>query len=510
MRLTGWVWRSLLIAGAAMAAHLSIANAAQQAPVRGGTAVVGLEADWHPLDPLRADAVDDADVDGAIYGTLLDVTPNGKIVPGLAKGYTVSADGLTYELDLRPGMLFQDGTRFDAAAVKFNLDRELDPKNDCWCRAFISAIASVETKGQYRVILHLSKPYSPLPYSLAGIFGGLVASPAAIKKYGKDYPNHPVGAGPFRFVNEQSGNYITLERWKGYWDKGHPYLDKVTFRSIPDSQARYSSLLSGAIQSDENAAFRQVQEAKSNKAVRVQVIPGLGTIFVMFDVKHPPFDKVEARRAVGYATNFAVLNKGLYHDLYTPVQSPFPPASWAHQKTVAGYPSYDLAKAKAMVKKMGGLTFALQVQDSPDVVQLAEALQSEWRQAGMNVTIKQADQVAVINAAHDLTYQAEMYRWRGAFDPALDVSPFFSCNASFNHVGLCNKGLDALMQKGIAEQDHAKRLAIYHEVDERLAEIFPYDFLYAADWWRILSPRLHGVPPMPDNSVDLTHAWLSK
>jgi ABC-type transport system substrate-binding protein len=502
--------RSLVTVAVITAAHLAVANAADPQPVRGGEAVFGLEADWHPLDPLRADAVDDADVDGALYGTLLNVTPKGEIEPGLAAGYTVSADGLTYDLTLRPGMVFQDGTPFDAAAVKFNLDRELDPKNDCWCLAFISAIASVETKGADHVILHLSKPYSPLPYSLAGVFGGLVASPTAIAKYGKDYANHPVGAGPFRYVSQQPGNYVTLERFDGYWDKQRPYLDKVTFRAIPDSQARYSSLQSGAIQSDENAGFRQVQQAKDNHAVDVQTIPGLGTIFVMFDVKHPPFDKVEPRRAVGYATNFAVLNKGLYHDLYTPVQSPFPPASWAHQDKVPDYPAYDVAKAQAMVKQMGGLSFTLQVQNSPDQVQFAEALQSEWKQAGMDVSIKQVDQVAAINAAHDLTYQAEMYRWRGAFDPALNVSPFFACGASFNHVGLCDKDLDALMQQGIAEQDRTKRLAIYHQVDAKLAQIFPYDFLYVADWWRILSPRLHDVPPMPDNSLDLTHAWLSK
>jgi ABC-type transport system substrate-binding protein len=500
----------LSIAAAVIAAHLQCAAAAEQQPVRGGEAVFALEADWHPLDPLRADAVNDTDVDGALYGTLLSVTPKGEIAPGLAAGYTVSADGLTYDLALRPGMVFQDGTPFDAAAVKFNLDRELDPKNDCWCRSFISSIASVETKGADHVILHLSKAYSPLPYSLAGIFGGLVASPTAIQKYGKDYANHPVGAGPFRFVSQQPGNYVTMERWDGYWDKQHPYLDKVTFRAIADSQARYSSLVSGAIQSDENAAFRQVAQAKDNKSVVVQSIPGLGTIFTMFDVKHPPFDKEEARRAVVYATNFAVLNKGLYHELYTPVQSPFPPASWAHQDKVPNYPAYDLAKAREMVKQMGGLTFTLQVQNSPDQVQLAEALQSEWKQAGMNVSIKQADQVAVINAAHDLTYEAEMYRWRGAFDPGLNVSPFFSCNASFNHVGLCDKELDGLMQQGIAEQDRTKRLAVYRQVDARIAQLAPYDFLYVADWWRILSPRLHGVPPMPDNSLDLTQAWLSK
>ncbi|MDQ2763580.1 MAG: ABC transporter substrate-binding protein, partial [Pseudomonadota bacterium] len=190
-----------MIAGAIAVVQLPVADAAEPQPVRGGEAVLGLEADWHPLDPLRADAVDDTDVDGSIYGTLLNVTPKGEIEPGLAAGYTVSTDGLTYDLTLRPGMVFQDGTKFDADAVKFNLDRELDPKNDCWCRSFISSISSVDTKGPDHVILHLSKPYSPLPYSLAGIFGGLVASPTAIMKYGRDYANHPVGAGPFRFVS---------------------------------------------------------------------------------------------------------------------------------------------------------------------------------------------------------------------------------------------------------------------------------------------------------------------
>ncbi len=212
-------------------------------------------------------------------------------------------------------MTFQDGTPFDSAAVKFNLDREFDPKNDCWCRAFISAIKSVETAGAEHVILHRDKPYAPLPYSLAGIFGGLVASPTALQKYGKDYANHPVGAGPFRFVSQQSGNSITFERWDGYREKGRPYLQKVTFRAIGDAQAHYGSVLSGSIQSDENAAFRQVVAARDNPAVKVQSIPGLGTIFVMFDVRKPPFDNVEARRAVGFATNFRVLRGEMLRNL---------------------------------------------------------------------------------------------------------------------------------------------------------------------------------------------------
>ena len=112
--------------------------------------------------------------------------------------------------------------------------------------------------------------------------------------------------------------------------------------------------------------------------------------------------------------------------------------------------------------------------------------------------------------AHNLTIRQRRIAGAAPSIRRWTVSPFFSCNASFNHFGLCNKKLDAMMRAGLAEPDHAKRLEIYHDVDAKLAEIFPYDFLYAADWWRIMSPRLHGVPPMPDNSLVLTDAWLSK
>lgn len=102
MTLSRLIWKTLLTAAAVTAAPLTVASAAEPVSVRGGEAVFGLEADWHPLDPLRADAVNDTDVDGAIYGTLLNVTPEGEIQPGLAAGYTVSADALTYDLALRP------------------------------------------------------------------------------------------------------------------------------------------------------------------------------------------------------------------------------------------------------------------------------------------------------------------------------------------------------------------------------------------------------------------------
>jgi peptide/nickel transport system substrate-binding protein len=479
-------------------------------PSVGGEAVFGLEADWHPLDPLHAAAVDDADIDYAIYDTLFHISPKGDIEPDLATGYTVSPDGLTYDVALRHGVKFQDGTPFNAAAVKFNLDRELDPKNACGCRSFMGPIASVATEGADHIIIHLKRPFAPLPYSLGSLYGGLVASPTAVNKYGRDYANHPIGAGPFRFISQQSANFVTVARWPGYWRKGRPYLDKVTFRAIPDSQARYASLLAGSIQSDENSALQQVLAAKRNHAVAVQYIPGLGTVFVMLNTRQAPFDKLDARRAAVYATNFAAINKGLFHGLYRTVESPFPPASWAHPAAVPTYPAYDPAKAKALLAKSGGVAFTLSIENSPVVLAFAEALQSVWRQQGLHVAIKQEDQVTLINDANAHHFQAMLYRWRGAFDPALDVSPFFACKAVVNNTGICDQRLDTLMGQGIAETDRTKRLPIYHAVAARLGELVPYDFLFAADWWRIHSPKLHGIPPMPDNTLDLVDAWLEK
>lgn len=486
-------------------------SAATGCPVRGGNLTVALEADWHPLDPFVGGlALDDGSVESAIYDTLLSVNPAGQVGPELATGYTVSSNGLVYTLQLRQGVTFQDGTPFNAQAVKFNLDRDLDPSHKAIFYSFIAPITSVDVTGPYTVVINLKAPYPALPSVLAG-FAGMMVSPTAVQKYGASYPLHPVGAGPFEFVSQVAGQSVSFKRYPGYWQKGYPCLDTVTFESIPNGTSRIDSLESGTVQDAENLGYNQIQQAKTAAGVNLIHIPGLGTVFQMLETQHAPFNNVLARRAVLYATNFAAIDKALYNDLYTPVESSFPPGSWAYPGPhVPGYPEYDLAKAKQLVKQLGGLSFTLDIQSgSPDILQFNEALASQWEQAGMHVTIDQQDQVTLINNATAGNFQAMGFRWQGSFDPSLDVNEFFHTGASLNNVHLSDPTLDSLLDKADAAPTQAARKALYLQVAERIAYDAPYDYLYAADWWRAMSPNLHGVPSLGNNWFISTKAWLA-
>lgn len=509
--LTGCGAGSTKPASGPTAGSSTIPAAEKGCPQRGGALTVALEADWHPLDPFVGGlALDDGSVESAVYDTLLSVSPSGQVGPELASGYTVSSDGLTYILQLRQGVTFQDGTPFNAQAVVFNFQRDLNPAQKAIFYSFISPIKSVSATGPYTVQIQLKNPYPALPVELAG-FPGMMVSPTAVQKYGSSYPLHPVGAGPFEFVSQVAGQSVSFKRFPGYWQQGYPCLDSLTFESIPNGSSRISSLQSGTVQDAENLAFAQVQQAKSAAGVDLVRIPGLGTVFQMLETQHAPFNNVLARQAVLYATNFAAINKALYDNIYTPVESSFPPSSWAYPGPhVPGYPEYDLAKAKQLVKQLGGLSFTLDIQSgSPDILQFNEALASQWEQAGMHVTIAQQDQVTLIDNATNGNFQAMGFRWQGSFDPSLDVNEFFHTGASLNNVHLSDPTLDTLLDQATTADGQAARKSLYAQVAQRIAYDAPYDYLYAADWFRAMSPKLHGVPPLGNNWFVATKTWLA-
>ncbi|HMA24528.1 MAG TPA: ABC transporter substrate-binding protein, partial [Gemmatimonadaceae bacterium] len=203
---------------------------------KGGTFVLGLVAEPTSLDPAQLTDINSMRILSSIYDTLVQFGDNGfDLKPGLATKWTVSPDGLTYTFTLRTGVKFHDGTAFNAAAVKFNFDRMLDPKNEYASTGpfpfggfYYGSIKETKVVDDSTVQFILSQPYSPLLNSLT-LNQGRIVSPDAVKKYGKDFAQHPVGTGPFVFSEWQHGVRVVVTRNDSYWD-GAPLLDKIVFR----------------------------------------------------------------------------------------------------------------------------------------------------------------------------------------------------------------------------------------------------------------------------------------
>jgi len=191
----------------------------------------------------------------SVYDTLVFQDPEtGEFVPGLASDWEVSPDGLTYTFHLREDVLFHDEQRFDAQAVKANIEYVLDPDHRSQKAAsMLGPLKEVEVLAPYSVAFHLERPFAPLLDSLSQVYLGM-ASPAALETWGPgDYQFHQVGTGPYRFVEYLQDDHLILQRNPDYswgpaiYRSDQAEVEKITFRFFEDPATRALALESGQV-----------------------------------------------------------------------------------------------------------------------------------------------------------------------------------------------------------------------------------------------------------------------
>ena len=204
---------------------------------------IGLSGDPDTLDPTQARTYVSYFVLTALCGRLFDISPELEIVPQLATGWEWSEDRKGLVIKLRPGVKFHDGEPFDAAAVKYNIERHLTMAGSTVARD-ISAISIVEIIDDHTVKLVLSTPFAPLLTQLAGS-ARVVVSPKAAQAAGENFGSHPVCAGPFKFVERVAQDRIVVERFADYWDKNKIKLDRIIYLYHPKWLYAHTARLSG-------------------------------------------------------------------------------------------------------------------------------------------------------------------------------------------------------------------------------------------------------------------------
>jgi peptide/nickel transport system substrate-binding protein len=237
----------------------------------------------------------------------------------------------------------------------------------------------------------------------------------------KAFSLKPVGAGPFTVVSDQLSSKLVLKRNPDFFKKGKPYLDGLTFQSIGDEQPAYQAMLAGQADAYEGMLnYAVMKQVESNPKLQLTRVLGTDLWMVHFNTNIPPFNNIKAREAMYYATNWEAIDKGLFGGKETVVQGFTTPADLYFHKTVPGYRTYDPAKAKALVKELGGLSFELDTTQSYTTTQLITALQSQWQKVGMKVTLKSFQLSALIKRLTGGKWQAEQAT-AGAWDPAVGV-----------------------------------------------------------------------------------------
>ena len=492
---------AVILSGCGSSGSSSTPTAAS-GPHRGGSLTVlegaSFAGAWPGLDPATdTDGAANQSYMNSIFGELFALGSGGKLIPDLATGYSFSNGGKTINITLRQGVTFSDGTPFNAAAVVWNWKRDL--QGTCTCKPVFLAPPKIAQTGPYSVSLTL--PYVDAPF-INGIQDNIfnwIASPTAFNKMGeKEFALKPVGAGPFTVVSDTPSSQLVLKRNPHYWEKGKPYLDKLIFKPVAADEPAYEAMLAGSGQAYEGMSTPQlVKTFRSHFTVTAE--PSTSPYDIQLNTRAAPFNNIKARQAIYYATNAAQIDEKLFNNTYPVTQSFTAKAGLFYEPVVPGYIGYNLAKAKALVKEVGGLNITLYTITSPVAEALDEALQTQWQAAGMKVTLKTFDLTGLISTFQSHKWQAFL-QTAGAYDPGTGVGVAFRFSSVSPFTGVWDKKVDSLINAAASTIDNSQRAKDYADLNAYIAKQAYGPFLFPIAGYNIAAKGVYGpglTTPIP-------------
>jgi peptide/nickel transport system substrate-binding protein len=445
------------------------------------------------------------------------------VVGDAAKSWTRSADGKTWTFELYPNLAFSDGTPLDAKAVKFNLDRwrlATDPAHGNFSYAYYAddfggfpgAIVDVQAPAPTRVVVKLAKPLGPFLRDIAEQSFGL-GSPQAITADPKAFELKPVGSGPYTVAEWERDDHITLVANPKYHGP-KPGYQTVIIRDIPDQATSVLSIQKGDIDMLTDPRPDDAKSLAHQIGLTVVEQPSNNVSYVAMDVEKKPFGDVRVRRAVAYALDAATMAKSLYSSGAVVADNWTPPGMLGANPAIKAY-AHDVAKAKSLLAAAGfphGFATTLSYSTAPrpylpEPQRVAETLQAELAQAGIQVTL-QPDEWGVFldkikHGRHDMC----LIGWTGDngdpdnfFYPLLDQDSARKDGNAQNYSFWRDPAFHKLMLAGQATIDDARRRTIYMQANAMVHDQVPAVSLVHTTVPLVMKSSIEGFVPSPNTS----------
>ena len=464
---------------------------------------VGLHFDPAPLDPATDGSYTNRIVTTVMCDSLIDLSPDMKFVPQLATSWEWAADRLSLTVHLRDGVIFQDGTKFDAAAMVANLVRYKTVAYSTR-KAEMSAINSADVIDPLTLRITLSRPFAPLIAQLANR-PGTPYSAKLIEQSRATIESNPVCAGPFAFKERVAQDHITLERFPGYWNAAAIKLPGVVFRTITDSNVRKVNLTAGALDIAHQLAPTDAGSVASNPKLRLVKSPSLGFVPIEFNVGNgkaadtPLGRDPRVRQAFSLAIDRVALNQVAFDGQYVPSHQMEAPGS-AYYDPAYPVPTRDIAAAKKLLAAAGVSTvaFTLRIGTDPLDGQVAQIIQSMVKDAGFDMKIVSMDAAALVADTQAGNFEASMLLWSGRPDPDGNAPIWLTCKGFTNWGKYCNPKLDDAIQQGASFQTLAERLPFYKAATALYMADLPDVVIYHYSLLWGQSAKVSGFQGRPD------------
>jgi peptide/nickel transport system permease protein/peptide/nickel transport system substrate-binding protein len=446
---------------------------AQATSKKGGILKIAAPTNPSSLDPATGGSGQDHAFLYPIFDTLVAFDyPTLKAEPGLAESWKFT-DPKTLVMNLRDGVLFHDGTPCDAAAVKFNLDRNKSDVRSS-IKADLLTVDSIEVSGPRQVTLKLNQADSALPLILSDR-AGMMCSPKAVKELGKDHDRKPVGTGPWKLVSWADNEKVVYARNDKYWKPNMPLLDGMEFAIIAETNTGLRSVVAG--QNDFVYFLAPQQKTVIDRAKTLSAVTGptLYCVQVFFNYGRPPLDNPKVRLALNHAIDRVAFSKATMGGLAEVAWMALPSAHWAYDAALANGWPHDPDKARKLLAEAGhpnGIDITLLGYSDQRSQQRQEVLIEQFSKAGIRCKWTTGS-IPEMSAAFFADKKGEglLAAWTGRPDPSLTYSLMFAKDSYYN-AGRTewSPELTAALLETRASEDLAARKAAFAKVQKIVVE----------------------------------------
>jgi len=450
--------------------------------------VVGLEGNPTNLDPRFSTDAYSSRLVGVIYSSLVRLDESGAPVGDLAENWE-TPDEVTYRFHLKGGVTFHNGSELTCADIKYTYDLLRAPDSTSPYRSDFRLVENVVCNDERNIEIRLSHPFAPFMIALTvGILPRGV-DPATLS-------DHPVGSGPFRFVEWVREERIVLRRFAGYHGK-KARLDGVTFRVLPNGVTRVLELAHGGVDLLQNSIPPEaLDQLAQKKGIEMERRPGINYNYLGFNLDHPVLKNRLVREAIARAIDRQDIIKYLWRGSARPAGNLLSPSHWAYNPEVVAYP-YTPDIAKKLLDDAGypdpdgpgpDVRFGLTYKTSTNRLRrrIAEVIKTQLAQVGIGIKVRSYEWGTFYRDIKSGNFELYSLAWVGVVEPDHYRAIFHSSNippngTQMNRNRYRNKEIDRLTEAGRSTANVEKRKRIYAEVQRIAAYELPYVSLYYTD-----------------------------
>jgi peptide/nickel transport system substrate-binding protein len=481
--------------------------------------IYGRGGDSVALDPAVVTDGESFIVTEQIYEPLVNYgKDNTDIVPGLAKKWDISEDGLTYTFELEEGVKFHDGEKFNADAVVKNFERwskSNDEEKFYYYKSMFGGfegdeghvIESVTADGDNKVVFKLKRPQAPFLKNIA-MSPFAIASPKSLD--GDKLSKEPVGTGPFKFKSWKPNDTIVLEKNADYWVKDLPKLDGVTFKVIKDNSSRLNALTKGEIDLMDGLNPSDMKKVSDNGKLQLFERPSMNVGYLGFNVEKAPFDKKEVRQAISHLIDKQAIIDNFFEGTAEPAKNPMPPSINGYNDSIQDR-AYDEAKAKELLAAAGlpdGFKMDLWAMPvarpyMPNGQKVAEAIQANLAKVGIEANIVTFEWGTYLEKTRNGEAPVFMLGWTGDNGDAdnflytlLDKDNI----GSNNYSRYTNEEVHKLLLEAQSNPDEDARAELYKKAQEIIHEDAPWVPLVHSKPQLAGASKIKGFVPHPTGS----------